>query len=87
MVYRGKRVIRMIGKIYGRQGGFVLLQYADRQTERINIQVIERRGRLYWRWLPVDERCHHVGEERADIKRAHQVRAYAPAGRNAKAAV
>ena len=86
MVYRGKRVIRMIGKIYGRQGGFVTLQYTDRQTEQINIQVIEIKGRLFWQWLPADERWHH-GKERADIKRAHQVRAYAPAGRNAKAAV
>ena len=56
MTYKGKRVIRMVGKIIGRAGGgIMLLEYADHTIECIMLTLCTERGRRLIVWSEAAE--------------------------------
>ena len=56
MTYKGKTVIRMVGRLSGRQGGgFVFLEYADHTAERILLELRIERGRRVIVWKEAEK--------------------------------
>lgn len=56
MKYKGKEIIRMVGKLSGRAGGgFVFFEYANHTVERIALEIRIERGRRVILWHEAKE--------------------------------